>query len=329
MKKGIYTYYKERLIEIGGKSKCLYVKNVTRKSAYDIGHIFEGREGKIQEFLTFLRSNGELPLTLISPSEKRQILGNLEYESQIEGRTQITEDLSAEDRRRAEARNDRIRREAGARALENEIKKISELKREIEDIEKETGRYELYIGFPFVFGSIGTGTQRIAIKAPLMLFPVRIDIQEDNRVLIHYNNSEKIQLNRALIFAYAQSKHLDISNLELEFDNLDKFPSIEDLILYLAQFKIRIECPESRNIYTYSRFKEPEAKPELSIRYGALLARFPLANSIYNDYSLLERRNLTTPAIEALLAPRTAKKQKKKRNLLHKMISHSNFIIAH
>ena len=317
MKKGIYTYYKERLVEIGGKSKCLYVRTVARKSAYDIGHIFEGRENKVQEFLTFLRTGGDLPLTLISPSEKRQILNNLEVESQIEERTKIPDDLSPEDRRRAEARNDRIRREAGTRAIENEIKKITELKREIEEIEKETGRYELYIGYPFVFGSIGSGTQRIAIKAPLMLFPVRVEIGDDGKVLIFYNANEKIQLNRALIFAYAQAKHLDISELELEFDNLDKFPTVEDLILYLAQNKIRIECPDSRNIYTYSRFKEPEAKSELSVRYGALLARFPLANSIYNDYSLLEKHKLTTPAIEALLSPRTAKRPKPKRAKRH------------
>jgi len=36
MGKSIYTYYKERLIEIGGKNKCLYLKNIVRKSAYDI-----------------------------------------------------------------------------------------------------------------------------------------------------------------------------------------------------------------------------------------------------------------------------------------------------
>ena len=37
MGKGIYTYYKERLIEIGGNNKCLYLRNVVRKGAYDIG----------------------------------------------------------------------------------------------------------------------------------------------------------------------------------------------------------------------------------------------------------------------------------------------------
>ena len=57
MGKGIYTYYKERLIEIGGNNKCLYLKNVVRKSAYDIGRIFEGRDSKVSEFVDFLHSN--------------------------------------------------------------------------------------------------------------------------------------------------------------------------------------------------------------------------------------------------------------------------------
>ena len=51
MGKGIYTYYKERLIEITGNNKCLYLKNVTKRSSYDIGRLFEGRDDKIAEFI--------------------------------------------------------------------------------------------------------------------------------------------------------------------------------------------------------------------------------------------------------------------------------------
>ena len=76
MGKSIYTYYKERLIEIGGSNKCLYLKNIVRKNAYDIGRIFEGRDAKVREFVEFLRSNRKYPLTLIDASEKKQILEN-------------------------------------------------------------------------------------------------------------------------------------------------------------------------------------------------------------------------------------------------------------
>ena len=77
MGKGIYTYYKERLIEIGGNNKCLYLKNVVRRSSYDLGRIFEGRDDKVNDFVEFLRSNKKYPLSIISNTEKNAILQNL------------------------------------------------------------------------------------------------------------------------------------------------------------------------------------------------------------------------------------------------------------
>jgi len=78
MGKGIYTYYKERLIEIGGNNKCLYLKNIARKSSYDIGRIFEARDAKVSELAEFLRSSKKFPLTVINNSEKKEILQNLD-----------------------------------------------------------------------------------------------------------------------------------------------------------------------------------------------------------------------------------------------------------
>ena len=78
MGKGIYTYYKERLIEIGGNNRCLYLKSVTRKSAYDLGRLFEGRDDKIYEFIDFLWSCGKFSLPIISAKEKSDILSNLD-----------------------------------------------------------------------------------------------------------------------------------------------------------------------------------------------------------------------------------------------------------
>ena len=78
MGKGIYTYYKERLVEIGGNNKCLYLKNIARKSAYDLGRLFEGRDDKISDFVDFLWAGGKYPLTVISNKEKNSILRNLD-----------------------------------------------------------------------------------------------------------------------------------------------------------------------------------------------------------------------------------------------------------
>lgn len=290
MGKGIYTYYKERLIEIGGKNKCLYLKKIQQKSAYDIGRILEGRDGKVTELLDFLFSRGKrAPFTLISEGETEDIVKGLDV------------DLSQSSRESEGRRFFRSKSDEGTRAIESEINKIKELKREVEDIEKETGRYELFIGYPFVFGSLNSGINKMLIKAPLLLFPVKVHMGADNRVELTLSESESIQLNRALIFAYAQAKRLNVEDVELEFEDLSQFESISDIIAKLADAKINIESAPSRHLYAYDKFKEPDSKSELSVRYAAVLGRFPISNSIYADYSQLEREKLTNDAIDELI----------------------------
>ena len=52
--KSIYKYYKERLIEISGKNRSLYARNISKKYAYDIGAVIGNDKDEFQEFLTFL-----------------------------------------------------------------------------------------------------------------------------------------------------------------------------------------------------------------------------------------------------------------------------------
>ena len=310
MGKGIYTYYKERLIEIGGNNRCLYLKNVVRKGAYDIGKLFEGRDDKVAELVEFLWSKTKYPLTLISEDETKEIVKNIGLPARSKNAPDTSE-MTEEEAARAEAKHAKYTAADSARVVESEIAKIKELCREIEEIEKETGRYELYIGYPFVFGSINHGAIKTMIKAPLLLFPVKIEMPDESTVEIRLNESENIQLNRALIYAYAQAKKLNIDELELDFEDLSSFKSVKQIVDYLNRARIKIECNNSKHIYNYGRFKEPEAKGELSVRYAAVMARFPLSNSIYNDYSLLEKKNLTNDAINELL--RTGGKRGAKR----------------
>ena len=302
MAKSIYTYYKERLIEIGGNNKCLFLKSIVRKNAYDIGRIFEGREDKVAELVEFLWTGRRFPLTLIGASERESILANLGIRDKdaVEGATE------AEKKRLAKANS-----EARARAIENEIAKIKDLRREVEEIERETGRYELYVGYPFVFGCIPQGATKTLIKAPLLLFPVKIDFPDENTAEISINESEKIRINHALIYAYAQSKKLNIEDLDLEFDDLSRFAGVKEVIDYLAAAHIKIECNTSKNVFNYGKIKDPEPRAELSVRYGAVMARFPLSNSIYHDYTELEKKKLYNEAVSELLHIGKRKKKKK------------------
>ena len=313
MGKSIYTYYKERLIEIGGKNKCLYLKNISRKNSYDIGRIFEGREDKVAELLSFLWSGGKDPLSLIRREETHELVGNLGMVEEPE--TDASTAGSVEEYERAERKRKKKITSDQTKLIESEVAKIKELKREVEEIERETGKYELYIGYPFVFGAIQQGPQKTLIKAPLLLFPVKIDVYDDETVDIRFNAAEKIQINKALILAYAQSKKINIDELETEFDDLSGFRSLLSVIQHLGNARIRIECKASKHIYNYARFKEPDpTKNELSVRYAAVLGRFPISNSVYGDYCVLEKKKLTNDAIDELL--RTGGKFGKKRLIL-------------
>ena len=312
MGKGIYTYYRERLIEIGGNNKCLYLKNVVRKSAYDIGKIFEGRDSKVAEFVEFLHSTKKYPLAIINSSEKREILQNLDVHSKNLENLLATTAPAGEDAEKLAKKIEKEKKNAQSRAFENEISKLKDLKREIEEIEKETGRYELYVGYPFVFGTITQGFNKTLIKAPLMLFPVKIEIPDDNTAEISFNEAEKIRINPALVFAYAQAKRINVDSLELEFDDASNFSGVGDVIKYLNDAHIKIDWTHSKNVFGYSRFKEPTEK-ELAVRYAAVLGRFSLSNSIYNDYISLEKKKLTNDAVNELLRTGKQKTKKKKK----------------
>ncbi len=294
--KSIYTYYKNRLVEIGGANKSLCLKNVTKKGAYDIGRVFSGREDKIAELIDTLWHSKSEPITLLSEKEFSEISENLG----------ATEEPAEEDT--ADGAKKKRRSASKYKLLEDEVAKIKELKREVEDFERESGRYEMYIGYPFVFGSLSQGSTKMTVKAPLLLFPVRVDIPDERTVELRLDGSGNVQLNPALIFAYAESRKVNIDELELEFDGLRDFKSIRNLIEYLAKNKVKIDFTTSKNIYPYSRFKEPDDDGDLSIRYAAILGRFSLSNSIYTDYSLLEKKNLTNDAVNELLRMNKEKK---------------------
>ncbi len=317
MAKSIYTYYKERLIEIGGNNKCLYLKSIVRKSAYDLGRIFEKREAKTGELVDFLFTSKHFPLPVINSAEKKDIIDNL-------GVREKEIPLGATD---AEKRKlSKAYRDSCDRAIENEIARLKDLQREVEEIEKETGRYELYVGYPFVFGCIPQGGTKTLIKAPLLLFPVRIDFPDESTAEISINENEKIRINHALVYAYAQAKKLNIEGLDLEFEDMSKFPTVRSVIDYLAEAHIKIDATDSRNIYPYSMFKEPDTRSDLSVRYGAVLARFPLSNSIYHDYTELEKKKLYNDAVNELLHIGKQKKKKKAKKAVHPVAKNSYIV---
>ncbi|MCL2522536.1 MAG: AAA domain-containing protein [Erysipelotrichales bacterium] len=277
--KKIYKFYKERLIEISGRSRTLYAKRVSPRYAYDIGRIFEGNEEETESFVDFLWGSNKLSYPIINSKLKNRFVEVLKP-----AKDEIADIVS------------------------NQVMILKNLKREIEEFERETGRYELFVGYPFVEGSIGRDQ---LIKAPLLLFPVIINVLNDSNVEIELKQDEPVQLNKVFTTAYAKYFKLDIEELSLEFDNLDDsgLKGVRDVVNYLRNAGIKIENLGGKGLYGFNE-NEPKLGDSLEIKRYAVLGRYLLANSIYNDYNLLEQQNLSTDAIAELLENKPARRIK-------------------
>ena len=75
--KSVYKYYKERLIEISGKNRSLYSKNLSKKYAYDIGGVIGDDEKEFDEFFTFLWKGKRTSYPLIKKDAKERLAKNL------------------------------------------------------------------------------------------------------------------------------------------------------------------------------------------------------------------------------------------------------------
>ena len=62
--KSIYTYYKERLIEISGKNRSLFLKNFNKKNGYDVGRVLSSDSELTEEFLDIMLSGKSVPFNI-------------------------------------------------------------------------------------------------------------------------------------------------------------------------------------------------------------------------------------------------------------------------
>lgn len=317
--KSIYKYYKERLIEISGKNRSLYSKNISKKYSYDLGEILGKDKDEFDEFFSFLWKGKRTSYALIKKENKEKLYQTFDLDSKVRSLFRDTTNMSVEEKRNENLRRERIKREEGKKIITSQVSALRTLKREIEEFAKETGRYELFVGYPFVTGSLN---KDIVIKAPLILFPVVINIESDTIVSLELKTDELVQFNKVLLLAYAKEHRLNYEGMIMEFDNLIdyKLKSIKDVLDYLSAygFKFEVDKKFDNGLIRFSDIKENNFKfGDLKIVNACVIGRFPLANSIYNDYSLLEKKHLSSLAIEQLLKGKDIKKNKKYDNRIY------------
>ena len=315
--RAIYKYYKERLIEISGKNRSLYSKSISKKYSFDVGPIIADDKEKFDEFVDFIWKGKRKGFSLLNNNIKKSLYENFNLDKKLSLNFADQSHMSSEEKRLDNLKRERIKREETKKLLLSQVSLLRTLKREIEEFAKETGRYEMFVGYPFVSGYIGSDLQ---IKAPLILFPVVVNVENDSTVSLEAKLDESIQLNKVLMLAYANAHRLNIDNMIMEFDNLVdyKLKTVDDVIKYLASFDIKIKNQTSnKGLVSFDSIKELSREDSLRVVNACVIGRFPLANSIYNDYTLLDKRKLTSDAIDELLESRPSKKVKKVDNRLY------------
>ena len=311
--KSVYKYYKERLIEISGKNRSLYSRNISKKYSYDIGTIIGKDKDEFQEFFSFLWKGKRSSYALIKKENKEKLYETFNLNSKITPLFKDMTNMSVEEKRSENLRRERLKREEGKKIITSQVSSLKLLKREIEEFAKETGRYELFVGYPFVTGILN---KDITVKAPLILFPVVVNIENDTTVSLEIKNDEFVQFNKVLMLAYAKEHRLNSEGMIMEFDNLIdyKLKSVKDVLDYLSAYGYKFEVDRKFNdgLIKFDDIKDGNFKfGELKVVNSCVIGRFPLANSIYNDYTLLEKKRLSSLAIEQLLQGRNTKKNKK------------------
>ena len=238
--KSIYTYYKQRLVEISGKNRSLFSRKITKKNSFDIGKLFDGDYDAIASLIDFLWNKSGDSFNILSKDLNPRLFKNLGLEHKFAKDTEALEDLEGNAKINTKARLERRKREEYKKLILQQVGSIKTLKREIEEFEKETGRYELYVGYPFVQGYIGKDFE---VKAPLLLFPINIDIVDETTINIEIRQNEDIQLNRVLMLAYAQQhkvKNFEELEMNVKGPLTTKFKTLQSVLDYLRKFGIKI-----------------------------------------------------------------------------------------
>lgn len=177
---------------------------------------------------------------------------------------------------------------------------LKQLHREIDDIKRETGKIELFIGYPFIEGIFEDGS---FVRAPLVLYP--ISLEKDNGQWYIQNSTEMdVQLNKVFFYGYEKRNEVkfNIENFnvtEEQINNIDTF-----VIDFLSENRVTVFNMDNKSI---ERFKDYTNENLPSYKLGELhrknhlvLGQFPISNSIYNDYESLIEEGVENALITSL-----------------------------
>lgn len=321
----VLSTYKDRLVNISGRNRSLVLRKIYKKRTFDIVRAFAEQEQDLDALITsLLQDEKKATLIIDDPFKTRvRLQGDSSEQLEVDKEQEIQalnnvlkkqESLSVEDESVIRKRRSEIEEKYQVLASE-EIKRIegiyeslltmanhiNYLYRETLAIEKETGKYDLYIGYPFVEGRFKDGS---FVRAPFYLFPVELEVK-NNKWYIRNNPSRDPMVNKVFLFAAQKCQQSSIKEYDTpDFSTLSRETLIDHIIKELDDMGMVCE----KNDYDYAKLKTYTNATVPNYKYGELklkpyvvVGQFPISNSIYTDYELLEGEEDYNESLKELL----------------------------
>ncbi len=304
--------YKDRLVNISGRNRSLILRKVHKKRSFDLYRSFIEQNFDVTSLAEYILGDMSKSMVILEDpykvrKKRLQVLEEaitLEREQEFSALSSMMkkqEGLSKDEEHILRQRHQEIEekyqlhQESQKKKIEQDYETalmlsnhLSYLHRETLAIEKETGKYELSIGFPFVEGRFRDGS---FVRAPFFLFPVELEVH-GNTWSIKNSEARDAMVNKVFLFA-ANKCHQSVIK---DYDTLDlssiKSEAIEEFVrneleqMGMVTVDDRIQYETLRG---YTNATLPEYAPgELLIKSYLVMGQFPISNAIYADYEALE-----------------------------------------
>ena len=185
---------------------------------------------------------------------------------------------------------------------DEKIKGLIKLIRQVNRIETETGNNELYLAYPFLQGKYEN--EDFNVKAPLILFPVRLDRTTDN-ITISNDTSRDIIYNTTLILANNKFNGKNKVLPDSDISEFNKDTYLDDMLKFYADNELYI----SKNEFECEKFLEnrksefPKYKNgEFELKGYMVLGLYSMSvTPLYADFHKMIENKDITQLIEELL----------------------------
>lgn len=319
MYKKVLSNYKDRLINFSGRNQTLCRSKLYSARAFDVVRLNDIDKKIIGNIISSLVKDNDseikiLPRGLDTKLSNERIKDIEKNYIKFKDKKVIKEEFSGKDLEEIQNGSNKELTRKMIKILEedekNEIitrihsisKNLDKLFNEIDAKERETGLYELYLGYPFVEGKLLDST---TVRAPLFLFPSSI-YKKDGEWFFKNLNKEKIYINKVFLMACKDINKVNIESIEEEYEEIPEFfkgvqkiETYEDffeeiknwgknnnILIDTSNFEKELEIVKDYKKESYKIYKDGE----LVLKNHIVLGQFSVgSNGIYKDFeSMLE-----------------------------------------